>query len=205
MKKIIAILLALTFVFAFVGCKKEEAPADVSSVENRSDEIASAVAEGKIPEAEYKLGEKTSTLSNRYTEIVNEQYQHPEEGGHVHGDGDVYYDRTEDEETVCYAFDSKFIYYYQKDKSDKGVSAIISYDDAFGFKQGSSRKDVEDRLSSLKTQKLNAGENELYFLRNGDGNYIVLRYVSGKYQLDFYFYENALVATVLRDTENWTI
>ena len=87
--------------------------------------------------------------------------------------------------------------------SKNGISVIVSTDDAFGFKNGSSRKDVEDRLSSLKTQKLNAGEDELYFVPLSEA--LILRYVSGKYQLDFYFYENALVATVLRDTENWTI
>lgn len=202
MKKIIAVLLALTFVLAFVGCKKEETPAPTSSVENRSDEIASAVAEGKIPEAEYKLGEKTSTLSNHYTEIVNAQYQQPEEGGHVHGDGDVYYDRLEGDLSISYAF-GVYRYYYEKEKSKNGVSVIVSTDNAFGFKQGSSRKDVEDRLSSLKTQKLNAGEDELYFVPLSEA--LILRYVSGKYQLDFYFYNNELVATVLRDTENWTI
>ncbi len=202
MKKIIAVLLAMSFIFAFAGCtKKEEAPAPTSSVENRSSEIAEAVAAGGIPEAEYKLGEKVSTLSERYNEIINEQYNAPE-GGHVHGDGDIYYDRLEGDLSVSYAF-GKFRYYYEKEKSKNGVSVVVSTDDAFGFKQGSSRKDVEDRLSSLKTEKLNAGEDELFFVQSSEA--IILRYKSGKYQLDFYFYNNELVATVLRDTENWTI
>ena len=202
MKKLIAVLLALSFVFAFAGCKKEDAPAPTSSVENRSDEIAEAVAAGGIPEAEYKLGEKISTLSERYNEIINEQYNTPTDGGHVHGENDIYYDRTEGELSVSYAF-SKFRYYYEKAKSTNGVSVVVSTDDAFGFKNGSSRKEVEDRLSSLKTEKLNAGEDELYFVPISEA--LILRYKSGKYQLDFYFYNNELVATVLRDTENWTI
>ncbi len=202
MKKIIAVLLALVIVFAFAGCaKKDGGTGDTSSVENRSDEIADAVARGEIPEADYKLGDKVSTLSERYTEIVNEQYQN--QGGHVHGDGDIYYDRSEDDNMVNYTIGT-YGYCYLKDNSKNGISVIISFDNAFGFSQGSSRKDVEDRLSSLKTQKLNAGESELYLIPQLS-EAIILRYVSGKYQLDFYFSGNELVATVLRDTENWTI
>ncbi len=202
MKRVLCFLLTFVFLFSFVACKDEN-PEVTSSVENKSNDIKEAVLKGEIPELKLSLGDSVEDLENYYDQLEAQIEESHEEGeGHVHDEHDIYMNISSGELSVTYEIGTEK-YYYEKEKSDEGISVICSLEAAFGFVNGTSRSDIEARLADLNTQSLQAGEDELYFAPLSDA--LILRYTEGDYQLDFYFSDNQLVATVLRDTENWTI
>ena len=204
MKKFISIILVMVFVFCFAACGvKEDDPAQNSSVENKSNDIKTAVLKGEIPELQLSLGDSVEDLENYYDQLETQIEESHEDGeGHVHNDNDIYMNISRGTLSVTYEIGTEK-YYYEKEKRDEGISVICSLDVAFGFNNGTSRTDVEARLADLNTKSLQAGEDELYFVPVPDA--LILRYSEGDYQLDFYFTDNQLVATVLRNTKNWTI
>ncbi len=204
MKKFISIILVMVFVFCFAACGvKEDDPAQNSSVENKSNDIKTAVLKGEIPELQLSLGDSVEDLENYYDQLETQIEESHEDGeGHVHNDNDIYMNISRGTLSVTYEIGTEK-YYYEKEKRDEGISVICSLDAAFGFNNGTSRTDVEARLADLNTKSLQAGDDELYFVPLADA--LILRYTEGDYQLDFYFNNNQLVATVLRNTKNWTI
>ncbi len=203
MKKVLCLLLAALFVFSFAACKVEQEPEQSSSLQNKSNEIKTAVLKGEIPELRLALGATVQDLENYYDDLETQIEESHEQGeGHVHDEHDIYLNISQGTLSVTYEIGSEK-YYYEKEKRENGISVICSLDTAFGFKNGTSRTDVEARLADLKTKSLQAGEDELYFVPLSDA--LILRYTEGDYQLDFYFNDNQLVATVLRNTKNWTI
>ena len=186
-----------------MACGNGDSSEPTSSVEDLSSEVVGYVLKGAIPELKFAIGASVDDLEDYYNDIES-QIQSSHEGGegHVHDEHDMYMNISSGELSVTYEIGTQK-YYYEKSKKEKGISVICSLGDAMGFKQGTSRSDVEKRLSGIETTSLEAGEDELYFVPIAEA--LVLRYIDGDFQLDFYFNDNQLVATVLRNTKNWTI
>ncbi len=204
MKKLFTVILAVLMLFSLAACggKDDTETPSAPAIPDKSDEVAAAVSEGRIPELEFKLGDSTSDLRTRFNELLEDMEDAHEGGGHVHNDGDILLDKSEGELSMTYTVGTAG-YYYEKEKSKNGIAVLLSLEDAFGFKQGTPRADVETALAKLSLKSLNAGEDELYFVPIPEA--IILRYKKDGRQLDFYFSDNELVATVLRDLNNWTI
>ena len=204
MKRILAAILAVFMLFTLAACGAKD-DAEVQStpqIADKSGEIETAVAEGKIPELKFKLGDATADLRTHYNDLWQDMENSHSGEGHVHNDSDVLLDKSEGDLSMTYTIGTEG-YYYEKAKSKNGIAVLCSTEDAFGFKQGTPRADVEAALAYLSLKSLNAGEDELYFVPIPEA--IILRYKKDGRQLDFYFSENELVATVLRDLNNWTI
>lgn len=206
MRKLISVILCLVFVFSFVACGKnaDDNASSSTVVDDKSAEVeAAVVTNGSIPELKFALGDSVYDLDAYYKNLVKEQEQaHENTEGHVHEEGDILLNISEGVLSATYEIGSAK-YYYEKAKAKSGIAVVCSLGDAYGFKQGSSKQDIEAALSGLEIKSLNAGEDELYFVPLSEA--IILRYKKGNKQLDFYFYSNELVATVLRNTETWTI
>ena len=203
MKRILTLSLVFVFLFCFVACGNGDSSEPTSSVEDLSSEVVGYVLKGAIPELKFAIGASVDDLEDYYNDIESQiQSSHEDGEGHVHDEHDMYMNISSGELSVTYEIGTQK-YYYEKSKKEKGISVICSLGDAMGFKQGTSRSDVEKRLSGIETTSLEAGEDELYFVPIAEA--LVLRYIDGDFQLDFYFNDNQLVATVLRNTKNWTI
>lgn len=203
MKKLIAFSLVLCIAFSFVACGKGDNSSDTSdTVADKSSEVAAAVESGKIPEMKFALGGSIDDLSDHYDNLEKQMNEAHTGEGHVHTDSDIMLNVSKGELSVTYEIGEEK-YYYERAKRDNGISVVCSLSDAFGFAQGTLKSDIEAALPSLELSSLQAGEDELYFVPLAEA--IILRYKKGAMQLDFYFNNNELVATVLRNTENWTI
>ncbi len=208
MKRIVALILSLVFVLSFVGCKgkKDEggpSGGPFASAEDKSADVVNGVEQGKIPEYPLTLSTTFQELYDYYYQLEAElQASHETGDGHVHHGDDIYMGIVKKEVYAYYEIDTTR-YYYIRESNPTMVSAICTYGDAFGFKQGTSRAEVEASLASIEIKNLTAGEDELLFIPVQEA--LIIRYTQGDYQLDFYFSDNQLVATVLLDTKNWTI
>ena len=201
MKKYICLILSLVFIFSLAGCKKDVEKAQLT--------IAEYAIKGEIPELEFKLGTDPETVKKHYSDIVSSQdaahsEAEQEEGAHEHPELEVpFYEVVEKEKTVRIATDT-VSYFYEKDKASKGISVISIQETAYGFTPGSTTKNQVETAFEQKGKTLDATEDDMYFIIPTE-NCVILRYTFEKYKLDFYFSENTLIATVLADTENWTI
>ncbi len=203
MKRIICSVLCLIFVFGLFGCSKKEGNDNQpQSTNNLSSAVAEAVAEGKIPEMKFGLGDSIDELKDYYDETYNKLEEEHQEGGHVHSESDVLLNISQGNLSVTYEIGGEK-YYYERAKRPKGISVTCSLTDAFGIKHGTLKNEVEATLCDLELKSLAAGEDELYFVQLTEA--LILRYKENNHTVDFYFSNNVLVATVLRDTDNWTI
>ncbi len=207
MKKIIALALCICLISClFAGCGKSEPSKDTSS-STATGKIDSLASKGKIDGVDYGLGADIETVKAHYKELAEKYAEEHGDDDHDHGvtgeEGHYYYLDEYDDHTVIDVSSARF--YFENGKEDKGISAIASDSDTFGFSVGVTTKyEVEEALKA-EGKAVNAGEDELRFLAVRTEPVLVLRYEFGDYQLDFYFYDNLLITTVIIDTENWTL
>lgn len=207
MKKIIALALCICLISClFAGCGKSEPSKDTSS-STATGKIDSLASKGKIDGVDYGLGADIETVKAHYKELAEKYAEEHGDDDHDHGvtgaEAHYYYLDEYEDYTVIDVSSARF--YYENGKEDKGVSVIASDSDTFGFSVGVTTKyEVEEALRA-EGKSVNAGEDELRFLAVRTEPVLILRYEFGDYQLDFYFYDNLLITTVIIDTENWTL
>lgn len=198
MKKIIAILITAVLI-CFAGCTGG------NTDKNPQEEGNSIVSSGKIEGIDFGLGADVSTVKEHYSALAEEySHNHTESDGHDHSEDEnfAYYELIqEDGYSIIDIADARF--YYLHDKQDKGIAAVATDSAAFGFTPGVTLKYEVEAAFEEKGDTVNAGEEELKFLAVRQDSVIILRYEFENYQLDFYFYDNMLITTVLLDTELW--
>ncbi len=204
MKKLIALLLVLSLcIIPLAGCREDDA--NSSSTNSATGEIDALAADGKLDNIKYGLGANVDDVKKYYSDLEAEFLsEHTDDDEHNH-----------DAEYVYYNFEKKSDYsiidisvarfYFENDKQDKGVSVIATDSETFGFTPGVTTKyEVEDSIKA-EGETFNATEEDLRFLAVRTEPVLVLRYEFEDYTLDFYFYENTLITTVLTDTNNWKL
>ena len=133
MKKIIALLLCLALVTCFLaGCGKNEPTGDntpSSSNTTSTVKIKSDLKNGKIPELPLTLGCSVDGACATLNALENLP-----EGVTVDPDY-TYYSTKISGDTVRLSCEGNF-YYYNESNSQKGISAMVTFSDAFGFKVG---------------------------------------------------------------------
>lgn len=203
MKKLIALLLVLTFcIVAFAGCRDDEGS---SSTNSATGEIDALAADGKLDNIKYGLGADIDDVKKYYSDLEAEFLsEHTDEDGHNHDEEFVYYNfEKKSEYSVIDISSARF--YFENTKQDKGISVIATDSETFGFTPGVTTKyEVEDSVKA-EGETFNATDDELRFLAVRTEPVLVLRYEYEDYTLDFYFYENTLITTVLTNTDNWKL
>ena len=204
MRKAVAGLMALVFIFALVGCSKETVSSE--GYEGKMRTITENLFAGKIPEVEYALGDNPDGIKKHFDDLLAGEEHSEEEENHNHSHDEV------TSFTVTEGFRSvkmdagKFVYHYEVDKKDRGVSVIVSYTEAFGFTAGeTTMQEVSACFDPNSIVKFTATEDDMYFLVYPVENCMILRFEADNYKLDFYFSDNVLVAALIMEKENWTL
>ena len=96
----------------------------------------------------------------------------------------------------------EFQYYYYKDKADKGVSYIVSFEKAYGFEIGTLSLEIKNALPgfSFTEEKLD-DDNGFFVLGATEGK--VYKYSFEKNTVSFVFVDDALYATAIYTTDDW--
>lgn len=181
MKRIIAILLCLTFVFSFVGCK--------SGKKNGGNgvDIEYFANLGQIPENDITLG----TTPEKLKQTLDKRGEEAEKNGEHYG-----YNEVEGENNVLVE-EGPYDYYYKKANPQNGVAYIVSYLDAFGFKIGDIIVEVEKKLGDYEVEKLSANESNAFFYFGDYEKAQILRITFKKNTVLFLFEDNSLCATAI--------
>ncbi len=179
MKRIFCVLLSLSLILGFSACGKAEIPSD-SGID-----IEYYANLGKIPECEYNLGTDAASLREALT-----AYAESEEGQ------DGYFDITEsDDGTVCMQTGS-YKYYYNSENEADGITAIASFDTAYGFETGEVIVTVKEALSGVNYTEEEVNDDNAFFLFVPiEGTVIRCEYE--KNTVLFVFEDNALCAVAV--------
>ena len=207
MKKLIAISLCLALVFSlFVGCSKDTSSDDASG-STATGKIDSMAEKGKLEGIKFGLGSDIEEVKAHYQGLAIKYENEHGNDNHDHGvtGEEAHYYYLKDKETYTEIDISSARFYFEKGKEEKGISVIACDSDTFGFTVGVTTKyEVEDAVKA-EGESFNATEAELRFLAVRTEPILVHRYEYENYVLDFYFYDNLLVTTVIMDTENWKL
>ncbi len=207
MKKIIALILCICLISClFAGCGKDEKP-ETSSSSTADGSIDAIAADGKLDGVKYGLGADIEAVKAYYEALAAEYEENHGDDNHDHGatGEEAHYFELKERDGYSIVDVSSARFYFEDGKEDKGVSVIASDSNTFGFSVGITTKyEVEDAVKA-KGDTFNATDAELRFLAVRTEPVLVLRYEFDDYNLDFYFYDNLLITTVLTDTENWTL
>ena len=209
MKKLLCLILSMALL-CLVGCGSDK-DADPSGAGNSV--IEKAVIAGTLKEAKYKIGDNADEVNNHYKKVLadyeaihmgeNAGIGHEDEG-HIHDANDEdkipYYDLS-----VKGAYSeidiSDFRFYFETDNKEKGIVAVATDTDVFGFVMGNTTKSEVEKSVGKTGTTLNATENDKIFVAFPQSNMIVFRleYEEEEKLLDFYFFENMLVTVVLKN------
>jgi hypothetical protein len=200
MKKLLAVVLCLALLL-LAGCSGGN---DNNSSEN---EGGSIVSSGKIEGIDFGIGADVATVKQHYSALAEEYKQnHTENGEHSHGEDEqfAYYELIEKTDySIIDIADARF--YYLNAQEDKGIAAVATDSEAFGFTPGITTKYEVEEANEQKGDTLNATDAELIFLAVRQEEVIILRYEYDNLRLDYYFYDNLLITTVLFDTDVWKL
>jgi len=203
MKKLIAVILSFLLCLSLAACSKEVVSSN--DYKQKMETITESLNKGKIPEIEYALGDNPDGIKKHFEDLLGNE-SHDEDEGHNHSHDEVTsFTVTQGLRSV--KMDAgKFVYHYEIDKKEKGVSVIVSYTEAFGFTAGeSTMQDVAACFDPNSVKTVLPSDDDMYFLVYPSSDCMVLRYEKDNLKLDFYFSENVLIATVLLDKSNWTL
>lgn len=189
MKKLFSAFLCLIIAVSFAACGNKEKDKEDAKVD-----LEYYAKLGQIPECKYKLGDNVDTASSELSAV----YEKTGENGE-----DAFFDVTEGEKTVCIN-SGDFLYYYEKEKKDAGISYIVALDTAYGFASGTPLLEVTNSLKGFDYTEEPADDSNTFFLL-GSQSPTVLRYSFDKNQVLFVFDENSLCAVAVYSTENWNV
>ena len=199
MKKTICIVLSVLFCFSMVACGKKEkkkAPAI---------DLQYYTSNGVIPEISCKLGVDINTLKQQLSESAkpetDDTVENIDEDGSENSETIPSFQETEGEETV-WIDNGKWFFCYEKDNVDKGIIYIADLSTAFGLEPGTVISEVKEKLDPLSLKERDAKEGEFY-VPFGEAERTVLEYQNSGRTVLFVFEDNALVATILYDTNLW--
>lgn len=204
----------LCFVLAFcmlilIGCSGDTG--NNSSTGEKS-VIESAVQSGKLKDAKYGIGAAASEVNEYYKKVMddyeaihmgeNAGVGHEDEG-HIHDANDadkIPYYNLKEKGQYTEIDTSDYRFYYETQSAEKGIVAVATDTDVFGFVMGNTTKSEVENSVGKTGKTLNATESDKVFLAFPQDNMIIFRleYQEEKKTLDFYFYENMLVTVVLK-------
>ncbi len=203
MKRIIALILCLALISSMLtacdfGNKGDNKDDSSSAATTSTVKIKSDLKNGKIPELPLTLGTDVNEARNMLNALENlPEDANPEEGY-------TYYSTKTSGDTVRLSCEGN-LYYYNESKASKGISAMVTFSNAYGFSIGI---DMLSDITAAVRQKgtvYSPTADDLYFLFGEPdvSKYQAVYYTEGDYRVDFILYDSYLSAVVIWDTENW--
>lgn len=197
MKKIFVFLLCLGLVFSFTACgEKSKKNADKVDLHYYT-------SLGQIPEMPYKLGAKCdkvqSELQAEYDEFLADDSHEGDD--HDHDAEEIYFNASDEGDFILLDNGSKY-YLYKKAEEKDGVSCIVTFGDAFGFKMGTFIYDVKKAMPSIEFTEIDITEGSVFFADYLSSGTALSTEIDEKTVM-FIFQEGELYATALYKTNSW--
>lgn len=182
MKRVLSLMLALTFVFCFVGCGKEKTEEKQGTLD-----IEYYAKAGQMPECNYHLGSDVETVKTELSASAE--------------DSEAVYNVTEGENNVLIE-SGTFSYYYKKAEPEKGIGCIVNYGKSYGFDMGTVILEVKEAIEGCEYVEEPADDKNAFFMF-GAADGTVIKCTADGNTVVFVFRDNALCATALFSGTDW--
>ena len=186
MKRIMAFILCACMVFLLSACAEKE---EKTKTEHSVD-VEYYAKIGQIPEHTYHLGADADEMEEAFEEEDerNEENAENDPDAHLHS----VYGLMERDDYSILSYNGANYYF----KDDGKISAIVSLDDAYGFKIGQLSPEIKKALSKFETEEKKGTEDVIFFLPAAE-SYTYFEYKFGENTVIFTFQNNALCAVAL--------
>lgn len=199
MKKILSLALTFLMLLSFTACSEKET--------KKSDKVdLRYYAElGQIPEIPYKLGadcdKVEKELEAEYEKYLSTDPENSADHDHDHYAEDLYFDVSEVDDYV-YIDNGGKNYFYKKSEKKDGISYIVTFGDAFGFKMGDFIYDIQSALPNVEFIEEEITEGSLIFDKFlSSGTTLTAKF--NDVTIMFVFMEGELYATAMYKTDSW--
>lgn len=204
MKKLLCVFLCLAM-FTLAACTPT--PDDVSSEPAALSKMEVSASKGEIEGLKFSLGADVKEVKDYFKKLAEDYEDEHGDDKHDHtnlmGNEEYAYYELVDMPDYMLIETAEARYYYDGMNSSKGILAIATDNEAFGFIPGlTSKYEVESEFSSA-CETVTADEDDFELLSMPQDGTLILRYTVEQYQLDFYFLDNMLLSIAIVDTENW--
>ncbi len=199
MKKLLAALTCFILLFTFTACggKKKS--------NNDAVDLQYYAKIGQIPEIPYKLGAKcekvTSELQAEYDAFLANDPHNSADHDHDHYAEDTHFEIVDKGDYVFINGGNRF-YFYKKDEKKNGISCIVTFGDAFGFKMGTFIYEIKNAMPSVEFKEEDITEGMLFFDENLSDGTVLYTEFNGV-TVVFVFLEGELYATAMYKTDSW--
>lgn len=199
MKKLLAALMCLVLLFSFAACGKKD------KKNNDAVDLEYYAKVGQIPEIPYKLGTKCDKvekeLSDKYEEYLANDPENSPDHDHDHYAEDTYFEIV-DEGDYFFINGGSCYYFYQKNEKNDGISCIVTFGDAFGFKMSTFIYEIKNAMPSVEFKEEDITEGMLFFDENLSDGTVLYTEFNGVTVM-FVFLEGELYATAMYKTDSW--
>ncbi len=199
MKKLLALSLCFVVIFAFASCGEKKAKSKDSV------DLSYYANLGKIPEVSYKLGADCENvekeLQAEYDAFLATDPHNSPDHDHDHDVEEIYYNRSDEGDYIFLNNGSKY-FLYKKDQAKKGISCIVTFGDAFGFKMGTFIVDVKKAMPNTKFVEEEITEGSVFFEEFLSSGTVLKTQVNGV-TIMFVFQEGELYCTAMYKTNSW--
>lgn len=202
-------LAALLLLLPLYGCTRENA-STTSAFEPiiTREELKEQVEKGEIPGIPIKLNQSVQSVKEYY------HYGDPAYGYEGTTAAGASTATTADEEVdflTIVEMDgyNKLLagdagYCYKTDREADGISAVVSFSEAYGFATSlSTEQEVEQSLGTADEILDSPGKSDLFFIIGQPQNAKLIRYSFGNHRVDFLMVDGMLSAVALINTETW--
>ena len=199
MKKLFAMLLTFALLVSFAGC------GDKTKKNNDNVDLQYYAKIGQIPEVEYKLSAKCDKvekeLSDKYEEYLANDPENSPDHDHDHYAEDTYFEIVDEGDYIFINGGSRF-YLYQKSEKKNGISCIVTFGDAFGFKMGTFIYEIKNAMPSIEFKEEAITEGKIFFDEYlSDGTVLTTEFDG--VTVMFIFLDGELYATAMYKTASW--
>lgn len=187
MKRILALMLALTMCFCTAACGAEPQ----NNNKGKGIELDAALQSGEIPEIDITLGMNVEDIH------VSEDHSHQDDEaeGYSFVEGNKY----------SYFLNQNAFAYYKNSKKSEGISVVLSIGEAFSLKCNDflSADDVKATFPLVEFTESVVDEKDFIIMPYMLETTKKLTYQLGDRCAVFYIMEDQLIAVAIIDTKNW--
>lgn len=199
MKKLIALSLCIISIFTFAACnEKIRTKNDVVDLEYYA-------KLGQIPEVKYRLGSDCDKvekeLQAEFDAFLADDRFNTDDDNHDHDTEEIYFDKSDKGDYIFINNGSKY-YLYKEDEKKDGISCVVTFGEAFGFKMGTFVYDIKTSMASIEFVEEEITAGSIFFedfLSTGS----VLKVEINDTTVMFVFQEGELYCTAMYKTDSW--
>lgn len=198
MKKFLCILLCGAVCLALLsGCGREKEDKKYTT----DVDVEYYVRQGQIPECgKYSLGAGVDDIISEFDALQSSEDDSSDEHNH---DEDEFFYFLDEQTDFCGIRTGSAEYCYKPNDRENGITAIVSFGNAFGFMPGDIIIEIKQTLSDYSVSETVGGNGLPFLSTDTDTEYLTYKFADRA--VTFAFYNNEFCGAAVYSVKNWSL